>query len=117
MPLSRYNKRQIIINTNEEYLVSDIFKKRGLNNGTPQFDTPDLSEQDSAVESQIVAVDVVWNVGSKYYNLAKEYYGDEEYWWVIAWYNLTPFEADNSPGDIISIPTPLEAALSKYGVI
>ena len=69
--------------------------------------------------SQIMNLDVkteVWGVGTKYFKLAKDYYGSEEYWWVIAWYNLKPLETDFKPGDVVYIPTPLQDILSIYGL-
>jgi len=73
---------------------------------------PNPSELESIIE-----LSAVWGVGSKYFNLAKEYYGEEEYWWIIAWYNLRPLETDFKPGDVVLIPTPLETILSAFEII
>ena len=59
----------------------------------------------------------IWTVGTKYFRLAKDYYGSEEYWWIIAWYNLKPLETDFKPGDVVYIPTPLQNILSIYNVL
>ena len=49
--------------------------------------------------------------------ICKEYYGEEQYWWIIAWYNLRPLETDFKPGDVVYIPTPLEDVLSAFEII
>lgn len=116
MAVTRYNNRNIIFNSDESYLLSDMYKKRGIKAPFPQFTTPDLSIEKGGF-SDIQTISVTWTIGSKYYNLAKQYYGDEEYWWVIAWFNLAPLETDLKPGDTILVPMPLENILSTYGVI
>ena len=116
MSITRYNKRSIITNSSEDYMFSDMFKKRGIKRGVQQFSTPDLSSNGGDY-SNVSTVSVTWSIGTKYFNLAKQYYGDEEYWWIIAWYNLRPLETDFKPGEIVLVPVPLEAILSAYGVI
>jgi len=58
----------------------------------------------------------IWKYGDRFYNLAHKYYGDPTYWWVIAWYNALPTEADIRIGDVIQIPISLEEARSALGV-
>ena len=58
----------------------------------------------------------VWKYGDRLYNMAAQYYGDVRYWWVIAWWNSYPTEADLRPGMAITIPLDLESALSALGV-
>tara|TARA_Y100000114_G_scaffold36719_2_gene32266 strand:+ start:1029 stop:1379 length:351 start_codon:yes stop_codon:yes gene_type:complete len=116
MAVSRYNNRTIIDNNNESYVLSDILKKRGINS-IEQFITARLRSPDI---NEIINLDVkteIWAVGTKYFKLAKKYYGSEEYWWVIAWYNLKPLETDFKPGDVVYIPTPLQDILSIYGLL
>jgi hypothetical protein len=64
-----------------------------------------------ADRSALKTVTHVWKYGDRYYKLADQYYNDVDYWWVIAWWNARPTEADVSPGDAISIPLNLEEAL------
>ena len=75
MAITRYNKRNIIYNSDENYISSDMYKKRGIISGVPQFSTPDLSPFDVSF-SDVETISVTWTIGTKYYNLAKEYYGD-----------------------------------------
>ena len=57
----------------------------------------------------------VWSLGDHYYKLAERYYGDPNYWWVIAWFNKKPTEGHVKAGDIIRIPTPLGQVLTDIG--
>ncbi len=57
-----------------------------------------------------------WTVGDKFYKLAFDHYGDQKYWWVIAWFNHTPTEAHVDLGDLLYVPHPLEDILSIYEV-
>ena len=59
----------------------------------------------------------IWTTGTKYFKLADQYYGDPQYWWVIAWYNLRPLDTDFNLGDIVIVPTPLEALLSGFNLM
>lgn len=107
MATSRYNNRETIRNRSERYFYSPIFRNRGLK--TPvQFTVANLKHitVDQAMDLQIETK--LWSVGEKYFNLANEFYGDPEYWWVIAWYNRRPLESDFRPGDVVEIPTPIE---------
>ena len=57
----------------------------------------------------------MWKYGDRFYTLANKYYGDVDYWWVIAWYNGAPTEANVQTGDVIFIPLDIEAALTVLG--
>lgn len=52
-----------------------------------------------------------WKFSDRYWKLSKLYYGDEKYWWVIAWFNKKPIEAMLNVGDQVSIPLPLSDVL------
>tara|TARA_Y100001973_G_C5207802_1_gene342915 strand:+ start:147 stop:485 length:339 start_codon:yes stop_codon:yes gene_type:complete len=109
----RYDARQKLINDSETY--KNVLKKRGLkyiqHYATPKLRLPTFEE-----ESALTVVERIWTVGDRFYKLASEYYGDPELWWVIAWYNLTPTEADVQLGQSVQIPLPLEQILEYYGV-
>ena len=57
-----------------------------------------------------------WSLGDRFYKLAYKYYGDSTLWWVIAWYNQTPTEAQVEIGDTLQIPLPLDKILRMLGV-
>ena len=111
--MSRYSGREIFFNSNEFY--ESILDKRRVS-GVEQYATPVL---DHATRQQIASlrtVNHVWKTGDRYYKLAFDHYGDSKLWWVIAWFNKKPTEADVSYGDIIYIPHPIDKVLSFLGV-
>ena len=58
----------------------------------------------------------LWTVGDRFYKLAHQYYGDVNFWWVIAWWNGYPTEGHINTGDYLDIPLDLPAALEVLGV-
>tara|TARA_R110002124_G_scaffold181331_1_gene348760 strand:- start:1550 stop:1900 length:351 start_codon:yes stop_codon:yes gene_type:complete len=116
MSVSRYDDRRIITNDMPEYTNSAIFKSRGLIQAR-QYLTPELSYPSPEDLADIQQHTRTWTVGTKYFNLAHEFYGDPQYWWVIAWFNLQPLESNFRAGDVVIIPTPLESVLSGLGLM
>jgi hypothetical protein len=116
MAISRYNERKILTNISNDYASSDIFKSRGVTQ-IRQFLTPELKYPSPEDLVDIKRNSRTWGVGTKYFNLANEFYGDPQYWWIIAWFNLRPLETHFRPGDIVIIPTPLETVLSSFGLM
>ena len=51
-----------------------------------------------------------------HYKIANKYYGNPRFWWVIAWYNGYPTEADVKKGAYLEIPVNLEDALRILGL-
>jgi hypothetical protein len=116
MTISRYDERKIIVNGSNSYVLSDIFKSRDASKIT-QFTTPELKYPDPSTLKNIKRHNRIWGTGSKYFKLAHEFYGDPQYWWVIAWFNLRPLESSFRAGDTVVIPTPLETVLSGLGLL
>ena len=58
----------------------------------------------------------MWKYGDRLYNLAHQYYGNAEFWWIIAWYNGYPTEASIRNGAIIEIPLSLEEVTVALGL-
>jgi hypothetical protein len=116
MPISRYDERLIITNASTDYIASPIFRGRGLSQ-VKQYATPELQYPSPDELKGITRNTRVWAIGTKYFNLANEFYGDPQYWWIIAWFNLRPLETDFRPGDVVVIPTPLETVLSGLGLM
>lgn len=116
MAITRYNKRRGLELDDPSYAQSPIFKNRGVNI-IQHFSTAALKYPTPDDLQNITEETRTWAVGTKYFNLANEFYGSPEYWWVIAWYNLRPLETDFTPGDVVLIPTPLETVLDSFGII
>ena len=116
MAITRYSRRSVIITNDQSYTQSKLFKNRGVASiqhfGTPTLKYPEPDELKDVVQNKRY-----WKIGTKYFNLANEFYGNPEYWWVIAWYNYRPLETDFKPGDVVIIPTPLETILNGFGLI
>jgi hypothetical protein len=107
--MPRYANKKIFLNDAEYY--DFLRKNRSNTKGVRQYDTQILKNPTIADRSALKTVTHVWKYGDRYYKLADQYYNDVDYWWVIAWWNAIPTEADVSPGDAISIPLNLEEAL------
>ncbi len=112
--MSRYRRDRIIVNANEFY--SFLRKNRYSKKAITQYVTPILKNPGAAARASIVTNTHIWRYGDRFYQLAHTYYGDADYWWVIAWYNGYPTEADIHQGAVLYIPVELEAALNILGV-
>ena len=109
----RTRNKTPVINDTEYY--SPLVTKRGVKQ-ISHFKTPVLKNPTVADRRKIKTVTHIWAYGNRLYKLADQYYGDSTYWWVIAWYNGAPTEADLVPGDLITIPLELNTALNILGV-
>ncbi len=107
----RYDNRKLFTNDNERYekVLDDRDVKSILHYNTAQMSYPSQSEMEQITKSRHV-----WTTGDRYYKLAYKYYSSTQYWWVIALFNQKPTEADVTVGEVIFIPTPLEAVLRAY---
>jgi hypothetical protein len=109
----RNKQSQVRKNSSEYY--SSLRTKRGVKTidhyATPTMKNPSLSDR-----RRIKTIPHIWAYGDRLYKLAGQYYGDTRYWWVIAWWNSYPTEADISTGAKLRIPLNLEEALDALGV-
>ena len=111
---SRYIRTFNVDNNTELY--DFLRQKRGNLKNIRHQETPVMKNPTVSERAMIDSAGHIWKYGDRYYNLAYKYYGDSEYWWVIAWYNGRMTEADISPGVYIEIPLNLEQALMILGV-
>tara|TARA_A100001015_G_scaffold109655_1_gene121700 strand:+ start:617 stop:952 length:336 start_codon:yes stop_codon:yes gene_type:complete len=111
--MPRYKRTKVFSNDEEyyDYLRKNRGIKRAVHYATPQLRNPTVSERAS-----LLTTSHIWSYGDRFYNLAFKYYGDVNYWWIIAWYNAVPTEADIRNGDLIDIPVNLNDALAVLGV-
>ena len=105
---SRNTNRRVFRNRNRKCL--DIFKRK-KRIGLLQWTTPFNRRISPSNKAAIFEISHIWKTGDRYYKLAEQYYGNPEYWWVIARYNQKPTESHLRKGDIIVIPTPLAKLL------
>jgi len=105
---SRYDNRFLRIIADETY--REILKKRNVT-AIKQYSTPSFKYPTTAEMSDLHIINHAWKIGDRFYKLADEYYNDPKLWWVIAWFNRTPTEAQFTIGEIVNIPLPLEEIL------
>lgn len=107
MPRYKYTKT---INNDIEFYEFLREKRNNLKN-IIHYETQIMHNPNVAERSSLVTDSHIWKYGDRFYKLANTYYGDPQYWWVIAWYNAYPTEADVNIGNVIQIPIDLESAL------
>jgi len=110
--ISRLQNRQEIDNT---HLIYDSFRKDRNLKKIVHIDTQRIRFPTKEEMKTLNVVTKAWGVGDRYEKLAAEYYKDPELWWVIAAFNRKPAEFLIEPGDIISVPLPLEYVLDYMG--
>lgn len=108
---SRYRKRNILVNSDPSY--NEQLKNRGVK-AIEHFDTPQFSYPKASDLEGVTIQTENYKVGDRYYKFAQKYYGDPNYWWVIAHYNQKPTENLYDIGDIVYIPTPLTKVLEAF---
>jgi nucleoid-associated protein YgaU len=107
---TRYLNTKIINNDIEFYEF--LRKKRGNIKNIKHYATNILKQPSVSERASLSTTSHIWKFGDRYYNLSHKYYNSTQYWWVIAWYNGYPTEADIKPGDVIDIPIDLEKVLT-----
>ena len=109
---TRYDRQSTILNGDAKYHKQ--FTARNVNFIT-HFSTPQLKWPTKEELQALTVEKEIWKVGTRFFKLAHKYYEDPSFWWVIAWFNQKPLEADFENGDTVMIPTPLNRILSFYG--
>jgi hypothetical protein len=109
----RYRNSRILVNASEYY--KPLRTPRGLR-AIRHFETPIIYHPTIAERASVNSTKYIWKYGDRLYNLAHQYYGDANYWWVIAWYNGYCTEANIFNGAVLFIPISLKAALKVLGV-
>ena len=110
---SRYNTRRVGVNDSSQY--KKLFKDRGVKK-IEQYFTPQMQHLTADQIASLGTISHVWGTGDRFYKLAFDYYNDSRLWWVIAWFNRTPTEADLKLGDTIFIPTPVNRVIEMLGL-
>jgi len=110
---SRYNTVQIGVNDSPKY--KNLFEERGVKR-IEQYFTHQMTHLTANQIASLNVISHVWTTGDRFYKLASIYYGDPRMWWLIAWFNRTPTEADVELGFVISIPTPVDRVISMLGL-
>ena len=98
-----------VINNNVEQF-NDILDERNVKSIT-HYNTLSLNFPTSQQIQSLSITKHTWKSNDRYWKLSKLYYGDEKYWWVIAWFNKKPIEVMVNVGDQVSVPLPLSDLL------
>lgn len=111
--MSRYTN---VTRTNDDSdFYSPLTQKRGLKS-IQQMQTV-VIKNPQIFERIALSTDThIWKYGDRFYKLAFNYYGDPNLWWVIAWYNGYPTEANVKLGDVLEIPLNLEETIQALGL-
>ena len=110
--MPRYKNSRILTNSSKYY--APLRKSRNMR-AIRHYETPILYNPDAIDRFNTTTEAHIWSYGDRFYKLADQYYGDVRFWWVIAWYNGTPTEADINNGDLIEIPLNIQEALRVLG--
>ena len=104
----RYDNRRTIKVLKDYYKT--LLDQRNLKELTI-FKTPTLAHPTSAQVDYLNLIRHTWSTGDRFYKLAHKHYGDQELWWVIAFFNQKPTESHLSLGDTVLIPLNLDLML------
>ena len=110
--MSRYYGRRKKVTSEKMY--KELLDGRDVKH-IRHFETPVLSHPTVEQRREMTEKIHVWTVGDRYYKLAHTYYGDSTKWWLVALFNQKPTEFHLNAGDVIYIPTPLDAAMYRMG--
>ena len=102
----RQKTTSIITNEN----MYEVLDNRGLKQIT-HYNTKQLKYPTVQQIKTLTIVSHTWHFEDRYWKLANKYYGDNKYWWIIAWFNKKPIEASINVGDTLNIPLPLSRVL------
>ena len=113
MAISRYENRRKF--TNAKRMYESLFEARDVR-FIRQFNTARFQYPTDDEINSLNLIEHVWSRGDKLSKLAETHYGDPRLWWIIAWFNKRPTEAQFRFGDVIQIPSPLERVLDFMGL-
>ena len=111
--MSRYRRTKKFKNNLDYY---DFLRKKRDLRVANHYATPILKNPSVSERTRIISNTHIWTLGDRYYKLANQYYGDPSFWWVIAWYNSVPIEADLKYGDLLEIPINIGTVLDILGL-
>ena len=111
--MSRYGSARVTDNDSDFY--SPLTQERGLK-AIRHMQTVLLKNPEVFERVGLATDSYIWKYGDRFYKLACQYYDDPKLWWIIAWYNGYPTEANVKIGDVLDIPLNLEEIIRVLGV-
>ena len=113
MAISRYRRTEVIKNSDEDY--KRVFSSRFGPTGLVQNQTAFIKMPTDSQLMNVTYSTETWGLGQRLYKLSFKYYGDSQYWWLIALFNGIGTEAELNDGALVKIPLPLDIVLNLYG--
>ena len=107
--MPRYKYTPIVNNRSEFYRF--LREKREVRDNLIHYATVRLHQPSMRERMNLKTTSHIWSYGDRFYKLAHQYYGDVNYWWVIALFNGYPTEVTVKAGQVIYIPLSLDDAL------
>ena len=104
--MPKYIRRETLLNDRQEY--ENFLNKRGLSEIVQNLR---VSFKRDALKKTYAVREHTWSKGDRLYKLSHKYYGEKDFWWLIAIWNGKPTDADYIYGSVIQIPFP---ALDLY---
>ena len=111
--MSNRNKNRTT-KSNKDPMYNKHFESRSIKKIPAQYNTGGIYYPTEEELSEVVVVEETWTLGDRFYKYAKKYYNNEEYWWLIAWFNQKPTEHHFKVGDKIRIIPSLSEARKLY---
>ena len=93
--------RDISYSNNNTDLYKKVREERGVKN-IYQFRTKLFNKID---KGSVETFSYVWKKGDNLFKLANRFYGNRDYWWLIAHFNEKPTDAHFEIGEEIFIPS------------
>tara|TARA_R110000851_G_scaffold53504_8_gene126902 strand:- start:577 stop:924 length:348 start_codon:yes stop_codon:yes gene_type:complete len=97
--------------TSDKRLRERIYDRRFIEEASVLSRIPPNSPTDEELRKDLTHIQRIYKMGDRLYKFAYEYYGDVDYWWIIAWYNNKPTDTHFNIGDIVYIPRELDVAI------
>lgn len=113
MPIDR-NFQRVEITIPKRDMFKQISERRDLNQITILSSLRFEPIPESVLDS-LTFYEHYWKRGDKFYKLSDEYYGQTDYWWIIALFNKKPTEQHYKAGDLVLIPIEIDYLVERYG--
>lgn len=96
-------------------LSNEFYNSYLLDRGVPKIDflaTTKLVNITPEQKRLLTEIEHVWESTDSYYKLSSKYYGNPNFWWIIAYYNRKPTESSIKLGTVLYIPQPISLLIS-----
>jgi hypothetical protein len=99
----------------QKTLNNEFYTKYLSDRGVPKIDflaTTKLVNLTPEQKRTLTEIEHVWESTDSYYKLSSKYYGNRNFWWIIAYYNRKPTESSIKLGTVLYIPQPIGYVIS-----